>query len=246
MMREVRSAAKMRQTVAIALLLGALLPVSSAYAAPPNRADASIYPDCQKTPAIGTSNYPGFAAIMSENNLVQPAGKPDSYVQNPVYLTARVFDSACVPVSDAKIELWQADENGRYRFATKAALASADAVFAGAGRATSDNLGQFQFVTLYPAGYSFRVKREDDTYYRLHRAAHFNLRISHDDFRSFNTNLFFENDPDNAKDYKLRKLSALKKPRVIMRTEPLTGGANAGLRAYVDIILPQRQSFRKY
>ncbi len=208
--------------------------------------DRYIKPNCQPTPAIATSNYPGFSSIPSGNQLVQPAGKAVSYTANPLYVYGRVFDRNCVPVADAKLELWHANAEGRHRYATKAALASEKEVFTGAGRATTDNLGQFQFVTLYPGAYSYRVKRDDDTYYSVYRAPHFNVSVSHQAMRKFRTNLFFAGEPDNARDYRLKRLSDARKPRLTMEVYPVGGALGAGQQVMIDIVLPDAQAFRKY
>lgn len=202
-------------------------------------------PNCERTPTISTSNYPGFSAIYSGNNLIQPAGKAEPFAGELVYVKGRIFDSACVPVADAKVEMWQADGDGRYRIATKAALAAAEAVFTGAGRTTTDNEGRFEFITLYPSGYSFSVRRDDGSSYRIYRAPHLNLRLAHERLKAFNTNLFFAGDPENSKDQKLKKLSDTGKERVIMHLEPLAG-ASGGYMAIIDIILPEKQAFRTY
>jgi protocatechuate 3,4-dioxygenase beta subunit len=216
------------------------------FSANANPVDRYVKPNCKLTPAISTSNYPGFSSIPNGNQLVQPAGKAVSYTANPLYVYGRVFDRNCVPVSDAKLELWHTNAEGRYRFATKAVLASAQPVFTGAGRATTDNLGQFQFVTLYPGPYSYRVKREDESYYRIYRAPHLNVSVTHKGLRKFSTNLFFEGEDDNARDHRLKRISDTRKPRVMMQAYPVSGVLRAGQQVMIDIVLPDAQAFRKF
>lgn len=227
----------------LALTLVALC--ASPVAADPIK-DRYLLTPCSPTPSIATSNYPGFSSIPPNSKLALPAGKSIYALGQPVYFYGRVFDANCVPVSEAKIELWQANPDGNYRFATPPALATPDPIFAGAGRATSDNLGQFHFLTLFPGPYSYLVRREDDTFYRVRRAPHFNLRVTHPDLRSFRTNLFFANDHRNPTDHHLKRLSESTQSRVLMSVAPHMGDYRYGIQAFIDIILPDKQHYRKY
>ena len=58
-------------------------------------------------------------------------------------LTGRVFDGAGEPVTDALLELWQADAEGRYRTA-------GDADFHGFGRCAAEADGRYRFETIKP------------------------------------------------------------------------------------------------
>ncbi len=55
-----------------------------------------------------------------------------------IRITGRVLDGAGTPVPDAMVEIWQADENGRYR------------PDFGWGRSGCDTQGRFSFVTRKP------------------------------------------------------------------------------------------------
>jgi protocatechuate 3,4-dioxygenase, alpha subunit len=59
-------------------------------------------------------------------------------VPNGVRITGRVLDGAGEPVPDAMVEIWQADEDGRYRPEF------------GWGRSGCDEGGRFAFVTCKP------------------------------------------------------------------------------------------------
>lgn len=200
---------------------------------------------CQPTPALGTTNYPGFKSIMSSNKLGMPPGKSVFANGQPVYVFARVFDANCVPAGDAKVELWHADPEGRYRFATKAALATPDAVFAGAGRTTTDNLGEFFFLTVYPGPYEYYIYVNKQKIL-VRRAPHFNLRISHRDLGTYQTSVYFEGDHRNPTDDKLKKLDASSQALVMMDVGPRYGDWNQGVQAHIDIVLPTKSPWKKY
>jgi protocatechuate 3,4-dioxygenase, alpha subunit len=59
-----------------------------------------------------------------------------------VSIAGRVLDGAGRPVDDAVVEIWQADEDGRY----------GGAGFRGFGRCGTDAAGRFEFVTVEPGG----------------------------------------------------------------------------------------------
>jgi protocatechuate 3,4-dioxygenase alpha subunit len=91
---------------------------------------------------------PFFAVMLplGSNELVAP-GTPGSIV-----IEGAVFDGAGAPVSDALIEIWQADRRGRYahpgdpRFADVADPPG----FGGWGRCPTSADGTFRFVTVMP------------------------------------------------------------------------------------------------
>lgn len=203
-------------------------------------------PDCMRTPSISTSNYPGFNSIMSNNKLALPAGKSVLAEGQPVYFYARVLDERCVPVEDAKIELWHANPYGKYRYANKAALATPNEIFAGAGRTYSNNLGEFMFLTVYPGPYSYSGRTDSGSRYTIRRAPHFNIRVTHPDFKTFNTNLFFENDGRNYDDQKFKSLRGLEQGRVSMSVEPRSNDFNDGVIAVIDIVIPGQDPWKSY
>lgn len=214
--------------------------------------DRYVKKPCVVTPNVGTSNYPGFKNVMSNNKLAIPPGKALMAPGEKVYFFARVFDQNCVPISDAKIELWQANPNGQHRYASKDALATPDATFAGAGRTSSTNLGEFTFVTLYPGPYEYTIykTKENGEKYPvvIKRAPHFNITVSHPDYKPFSTNLYFFGDSRNATDHILKGMSEESKRRLMMGVTPRSsvGDWNEGVQATIDIVLPGKSKFRGF
>jgi protocatechuate 3,4-dioxygenase, beta subunit len=99
--------------------------------------------DCKATPEIvgAGSDYPGKERIVPSNKPALPAGKSIFGKGELVFLSGRVFDRNCVPVSDAVIELWQTNAYGNYIYPNSAARSNPYPLFAGSGRAVTDNLG---------------------------------------------------------------------------------------------------------
>src|SRR5262249_29610884 len=66
-----------------------------------------------------------------------------------VTIEGRVVDGDAKPVTDAVLEIWQADADGRYaQPAARAAVA--DPRFTGFGRVFTDAEGRFRFRTIKP------------------------------------------------------------------------------------------------
>ena len=64
-----------------------------------------------------------------------------------IVIEGRVYDGNGAPVTDALVELWQADADGNYAGADGQPAASG---FRGFGRAPTDGSGQFRFSTIMP------------------------------------------------------------------------------------------------
>jgi len=78
------------------------------------------------------------------NNLVTPDASGER-----IRVEGRVLDGDGRPVSDAMIELWQADAAGRYAHPADQ-RANPNAAFKGFGRAGTDESGSFRFETVKP------------------------------------------------------------------------------------------------
>ncbi len=91
---------------------------------------------------------PFFASVLIRRGLetmVQPATRGDR-----VTIEGRVLDGDRSPVSDALIEIWQANAEGRYDHPEDTQKKLLDAHFHGFGRATTDADGWYRFHTVKP------------------------------------------------------------------------------------------------
>lgn len=192
-------------------------------------ASASLAADCSPTPRLPTQNYPGALAILPGNNLLLPAGKSIPAPGQKLTLQGRLLDNRCVPVMGAVVELWQVDPFGKWILATPADRVTPAATFAGAGRATTDNGGLFEFVTAFPAALP-------------KRAPNLNLKIHLDGVPDFSTVLYFGGDARNASDATYASLPAVGRERVTLRMS----GAGDGLVGSIDLVLPARVPYRTF
>jgi protocatechuate 3,4-dioxygenase, beta subunit len=70
-----------------------------------------------------------------------------------IIVHGRVLDEDGRPISDALVEVWQANAAGRYRHDVDQHPAPLDPNFSGAGRCLTDAEGQYRFVTVKPGAY---------------------------------------------------------------------------------------------
>lgn len=96
--------------------------------------------------------------FLSTNNLLRKTGEQPLYCGEKIIIHGTVLDQNCAPVADAKVYMWQVNCKGKYpykplRNKTDKSLVHIDEglTFTGNGIATTNNLGQFYFVTVFPA-----------------------------------------------------------------------------------------------
>lgn len=95
--------------------------------------------------------------FQSGNNLLRVAGALPVVCGSRVIMRGKLLDSKCVPVADAKVYIWQVGCDGKYPYQPLRNIAKeshinldSNSSFVGNGIATTDNNGEFQFVTIYP------------------------------------------------------------------------------------------------
>ncbi|MFL9582184.1 protocatechuate 3,4-dioxygenase subunit alpha [Stenotrophomonas sp. AB1(2024)] len=75
---------------------------------------------------------------------------PAAALGERIEVQGQVFDGVGVPVSDAVLEIWQADAQGIYAHPEDPRHATHDPAFAGWGRVPTDDQGRFSFTTIKP------------------------------------------------------------------------------------------------
>lgn len=131
---------------------------------------------CTPTKAAMNDYEPKIFA--SSNNLLRKNGGEPLFCGEKILIKGRVLDSNCVPVADAKIYLWQVGCDGKYPYeplrnrvnSKNLNLVKNSSTFQGSGVATTNNNGEFAFITIYPG-----------------KMNHVNFRIVHGDFDNLQT-----------------------------------------------------------
>lgn len=93
------------------------------------------------------------------NNLLKRSGQESLYCGEKIIIFGKVVDSRCVPIADAKVYMWQVNCSGKYPYkplktSINHKLIEIDdhLTFTGNGIATTNNKGEFVFITTYPSG----------------------------------------------------------------------------------------------
>lgn len=95
----------------------------------------------------------------------------------PLVVGGLVLDRGCRPIPDALVDLWQADDAGRYDLAGTFLR----------GHQRTDGEGRWGFTTIVPAPYTFR-------------SMHIHFRVQRAGGELLTTQLFFPGDPTLARD----------------------------------------------
>lgn len=110
----------------------------------------------------------------------------------PIEIRGRVLDGDNLPVPDALLEIWQADENGQ--FPLPLPDGEKDPItFQGFGRIPTSDNGEFSFTTIKPGP----IVTADDTLYSPHLQVSLLMRGL---LRRLVTRLYFPNEPLNESD----------------------------------------------
>ena len=113
------------------------------------------------------------------NNLTRKTGSFEVAVGEPLYIEGTVIDAFKIPIEGAIIKIWQTNAAGYYQTLLDKSSKYYDKNFMSSGQAVTDNLGRYNFLTIFPGFY-------DD------RAPHINIIISHRKFGTIETEIYFD------------------------------------------------------
>lgn len=157
-------------------------------------------------------------AFQPSNNLLRSSGKQPIYCGKKIIISGRVLDQNCVPIADAKVYLWQVGCDGKYPYpplrtniGQKMLNLSNGSSFRGSGTATTNNKGEFHFITIYPPAL------------RSHMP-YVNIRVKHYRLGTLQTKLFLSSQQILPPDEELN--------------ENLATSSQQGEIYYFDIVMP--------
>lgn len=124
----------------------------------------------------------------TDNDLTrQHPGEP---LGERIIVAGRVVDEDGRPIPHTLVELWQCNAAGRYRHDRDNHPAPLDPNFTGAGRALTDEQGNYRFVTIKPGAYPWR------NHANAWRPAHIHFSLFGPCFITrLVTQMYFPNDP---------------------------------------------------
>jgi protocatechuate 3,4-dioxygenase beta subunit len=173
---------------------------------------------CRLTPAQAEGPYYPPKAQMDaqvdkDHDLTQIKGEPGAAKGQVLYVLGRLRDAHCRPIAGATVEIWQASENGRYRHPRDTENpAPLDPHFQYWGKSITDKEGRYLFKTIKPGAYSIGGGRT--------RPSHIHVKVSHQDFRDFITQMYFVGDPYQDKDGIFNSVPASERNLIVVSMEP--------------------------
>jgi protocatechuate 3,4-dioxygenase alpha subunit len=143
-----------------------------------------------------------------------------------IRIEGRVYDGRRAPVSDAVVEIWQANPRGSYRHPTGDRSGAADPTFVGFGRCGTDEKGYFWFETVKPGPVAAQGE--------MLQAPHLNVAVfARGLLDSLSTRLYFEDEKANQTDPILQRVPEDRRATLLAKRLQVDGEA-----AYrFDIIL---------
>ncbi len=153
----------------------------------------------EETPSVFEPRNPTpsrfFAADLSmpetfstSNNLAKKPGAFYRAYGEIIFVQGTIKDSFGLPIEGAIVEIWQTNSAGKYHTLLEPGSEYIDKYFSMSGRAITDNLGNYYFITIMPGS-------------SPGRAPHINMNVYHTRFGKLETEMYFENHPYNNSDY---------------------------------------------
>jgi len=176
-------------------------------------------------PWKGAADLTGDSDLGSRPDLIAPGHEYGIESKHPereratgprIELVGRLYDNTGAPIIDSLIEIWQANEAGRYAHPEdNRADVPIDAAFIGFGRCASDKQGAFRFRTIRPG----RVPGPGNGL----QAPHIALGIAGPGFlKRLATRVYFPDAPENAEDPILGLVPEARRPTLVAAREPGT------------------------
>jgi protocatechuate 3,4-dioxygenase alpha subunit len=164
----------------------------------------------EQTPSQTVGPFFNFGLFRGgENNLFNEHTRGERIV-----ITGRVLDGDGSSVSDAMVEIWQADAQGYFNHALDPNCNLADRNFRGFGRADTVQDGEFTFMTIKPGATRGRAQEL--------LAPHINVRVfARGMLLHADTRLYFADEAANETDALLNSIDAARRHTLVAARVPL-------------------------
>jgi len=145
------------------------------------------------------------------SNLIMKNGSPFVAKGIPIRIKLYVVDLLSLPVADVTVKFYHANYFGYYNYATEQDdLEKYDLDLVDTGMVVTNNVGFADILTIIPGQYA-------------NRSPHVHMIIEYKEANgiknSFETQMFFENHPDNLKDPVFSKLNKIQRNLLICKVD---------------------------
>jgi len=144
--------------------------------------------------------YPDSDLGDTDLDLTLIQGHTDSAKGEHIFVHGQVRDSEGNPLGNATVDIWQANDAGKYRHADDPNPAPLDPNFQGWGIVQTDAEGYYRFKTIKPGAYSLEFLGGGGW-----RARHIHYKVSHAEHQPLTTQLYFPGDPLIEQDLEIVK-----------------------------------------
>ena len=163
---------------------------------------SSIVSAAVPTPAqIEGPFHPGWDQDDLDLDLTLIDGHLDVASGEMMLVRGRVTDTGGNPLRNALVDIWQANEHGKYAHPDDPSPEPLDPNFQGRGVINTDAEGRYAFRTIRPGAYPLKYLGFDGW-----RAAHIHFQVSHEHSDTLTTQMYFEGDPLLHQDEELAKV----------------------------------------
>lgn len=164
------------------------------------------------TPSQTVGPFFGDALLRGDLNvLVRPETEGER-----IRIKGHVYDGEGAPVTDAVVEIWQANAHGRYDHPLDRRALPLDATFSGFGRCGTDEAGRFWFETVKPGAVPFDS--------RSWQAPHVSITVlARGLLNHLTTRLYFDDERANDADPVLRRVPAQRRSTLLARRDVADG-----------------------
>jgi protocatechuate 3,4-dioxygenase beta subunit len=169
------------------LRMSAMLGVSSVVSTKFALARAAL----RRTPGQILGPFYPVKTLDQNADLTRVPGRPGRAEGEILNVMGRVLNVKGEPVSNSKVEVWQANAHGRYTHPSDTNPAPLDPNFEGSAALTTDSEGRYGFKTIKPAAYPIGPNTI--------RPAHIHFEVYGKQDRLV-TQMYFEGDPYNSTD----------------------------------------------
>ena len=132
-------------------------------------------------------------------------------------LKGRVLDINKEPISNALVEIWQANKWGRYQDQRDQSNLPWDKNFQGYGRVNTSENGDYSFRTIKPSGYNYNG---------IKRTPHIHFKITNEAKNIFITQMYFAGETENEQDMFLQNIK--RKSSVVVDFKALPNNEKMG------------------
>jgi protocatechuate 3,4-dioxygenase, beta subunit len=168
-----------------------------------------VYSNCEQTPRESSGPfYPLSYPLDQDNDLTYLKDKSQRAKGEIIYIKGVLQGENCEPISNARIEIWQACATGRYNHLEDRNPAELDPNFQYWGKAITNEKGEYGFKTIKPGSYPAS--------WFWTRPPHIHFTVRSPKHKELTTQMYFSNESLNSKDRLLQSHSKKEQEKCIV------------------------------